>query len=113
MGDTAPTEISELAKYVKERAGGDIGDEFQAVSIETTFSGLTMRKMAEQAGMTEVYNHIYQSASGVVHGEWWAIEDYAMQRCMNPLHLMHNIPSLDPGYPIEPRYPRLLAAQLD
>jgi len=35
------------------------------------------------------YNKIYQPASGVTHGEWWAIEDNVMERCMNPLHRFH------------------------
>lgn len=45
--------------------------------------------------MLDEYRHIYQSASGIVHGEWWAIEDYSMQRCQNPLHLFHHLPSLE------------------
>jgi Family of unknown function (DUF5677) len=113
LGDATSTDLRELAKRVKERAGGDLGEEFQDVSVETTFSGISMRQMAVEAGMLDVYNFIYQSASGVVHGEWWAIEDYAMQRCVNPLHLVHNIPSFEDEYPTEPQCPRLLVAQLE
>ena len=60
-----------------------IGEEFQDVSLEATFSGISMRQMADEAAMLDVYNLVYQPTSGVVHGEWWAIEDYAMQRCAN------------------------------
>jgi hypothetical protein len=51
--------------------------------------------MAEEVGMLDEYGHVYQSASGITHGEWWAIEDYALQRCQNPLHLFHRLPSLE------------------
>lgn len=31
----------------------------------------------------------------MTHGEWWTIEDSAMQRCLNPLHKFHLIPSFN------------------
>jgi hypothetical protein len=33
-------------------------------------------------------------ASGVAHSEWWSIQDYAMEQCLNVLHGGHLIPSL-------------------
>jgi len=112
-GEAVPIDVRELAERLKKKAGGDLGEAFQEVSVDTTFSGLTMRKMAEEAGLMDVYRYLYQPTSGVTHGEWWAIEDYAMQRCVNPLHMVHHIPSFQPEFPIEPMYSRLLVAQLD
>ena len=95
LGDQAPDMFKAYAESLEQKTGGDRGDQFQAVSLDSTFSGLTVRQMAEQVGMLDEYRHVYQSASGITHGEWWAIEDYAMQRCQNPLHLFHRLPSLE------------------
>ena len=40
------------------------------------------------------HRQVYQMASGVTHSEWWSIESDAMERCQNPLHRGHLIPSL-------------------
>lgn len=95
LGDGAPDMLKAYAESLEQKTGGDWGDQFQAVSLDSTFSGLTVRQMAEQVGMLDEYRHVYQSASGISHGEWWAIQDYAMQRCQNPLHLFHHLPSLE------------------
>jgi hypothetical protein len=113
MGDDVPSDIRELAQRLKEKAGGDVGDAFQEVSVDSTFSGISLRQMAEEAEMLDVYRHVYQPASGVAHDEWWAIEEYAMQRCMNPLHLVHHIPSFEAEFPVTPEFAHLLVAQLD
>ena len=63
------------------------------MSIDTTFvKGMTLRAMANEAGLDDLYRYIFQPSTGVVHGEWWAIEDYAMERCWNPLHRLHWVP---------------------
>lgn len=95
LGDEAPEMFKAYAESLEQKTGGDWGDQFQAVSLDSTFSGLTVRQMAEEVGMLDEYRHVYQSASGITHGEWWAIEDYALQRCQNPLHLFHRLPSLE------------------
>jgi hypothetical protein len=69
--------------------------------------------MALAVNLGDEYRHIYQPASSIAHGEWWTIEDYAMQRCMNPLHLFHRIPSLIPEFPVTPAFAELLADRLD
>jgi hypothetical protein len=103
-----PAELAEAAKRLDEKVGGDWGLGFQDVSVESTFSGLSLRQMAAAADLDDTYRYVYQPASGVTHGEWWALEDYVMQRCMNPLHLLHRIPSFDPESPITPQFGPLL-----
>ncbi len=104
-----PELLTEAIRHVEKGLGGDWGQEFQEVNLEPTFSGLTVRQMAADSDLEDEYRHIYQSASGASHGEWWAIEDYAMQRCMNPLHLFHRIPSFDPEFPPTVDFAHLLS----
>ena len=59
--------------------------------------------MAQETGREDLYRHVYQLASGVNHGEWWAVQDYDMQRCMNPLHRFHWVPSMEPVGGNEPK----------
>jgi hypothetical protein len=90
----APEILTRLIGSLDDKVGGMTG-EFTDVSIEGSFSGKSMRRMAEEVGRLGEWRHLYQPASGVIHGEWWAIEDYAMERCMNPLHRFHALPSRD------------------
>jgi hypothetical protein len=74
--------------------GGEWSEQFQEVSVDSTFAGVSVRQMAEEADLLDEYRHAYQPASGISHGEWWAVEDYAMQRCASPLHFFHQVPAL-------------------
>ena len=70
--------------------------------------------MAEEVGELDSYTHLFQISSGVTDGEWWSIEDYALQRCVNPLHRFHLVPSFnlyDPQW--DPRFPDLLLGHLE
>jgi hypothetical protein len=107
-----PKLIDDWAEHLDRKTGGDWGEQFQAVNLDSTFSGVSVRQMAEEAGLSDLYRHLYQPNSGIAHGEWWALEDYAMQRCANPLHLFHRIPSLDPEFPTTTELPRILINQL-
>jgi hypothetical protein len=107
-----PTYVVEAAKRLGTKIGDDGGLDFQEVSVESTFSGLSLRQMAAEAGLDDTYRHVYQPASGATHGEWWALEDYAMQRCLNPLHLFHRIPSFEGEFPVTPAFGPLLVHKL-
>ena len=56
--------------------------------------GKSIRVMADESGLLDLYRQAYQMASGVAHSEWWSVETHAMERCMNVLHGGHLIPSL-------------------
>ncbi len=56
--------------------------------------GKSIRSMAEECGLLDLYRHAYSLASGVAHSEWWSVETHAMERCQNILHRGHFIPSL-------------------
>lgn len=93
------------------KAGGDMGDAFQTVDLSATFAGITLREMAETVGERAGYASVFAATSGILHGEWWTLEDYAMQRCANPLHRFHFVPSLESPLPDE-EFPELLLAHL-
>lgn len=106
--------LSSLIDEVGRRAGGEWAQELQEVNVESTFSGRSLRDMAHEVGERDLYNHLFQQASGVAHGEWWALEDYAMQRCLNPLHRFHWVPEFRWGSPTpDPRFPELLLTILE
>lgn len=80
---------------LEARTGGEWSEQFQDVSTESTFAGVALRTMAEQSDLLDLYRHVFQTSSGVMHGEWWAIEDYELTRCVEPLHRFHLVPSVD------------------
>ena len=112
-------ESPEVAEHLAENmerleggTGGEHGEAFQEVSLDATFSGKTVRQMAHEAGVEDLYRFVYQTASGVTHGEWWAIDDYCMQRCFNPLHRFHSIPSSEANAPATLDFGRYLISRL-
>lgn len=73
--------------------GGSI--DLRAVDTRDTFAnGKSVRKMAEEVGLLDFYRQTYTIFSGVTHSEWWSVEEYAMEPCINPLHGGHLVPSL-------------------
>ncbi|MEZ5246306.1 MAG: DUF5677 domain-containing protein [Acidimicrobiales bacterium] len=91
--EEAPPDLQTLIETIERQTGGDHGAMFQTVSVEATFSGKNLRAMAAEVGLADEYRAVYQRESGVTHAEWWALEDYAMQRCLNPLHRFHWLPT--------------------
>lgn len=66
----------------------------RVVDTGDSFAGKSIRAMAEECGLLDLYRHAYYIASGVTHSEWWSVETHAMERCLNPLHRFHLIASL-------------------
>jgi Family of unknown function (DUF5677) len=56
-----------------------------------SWSGITTRKMAEEAGCLDFYNYVYQPFSATVHSSWQHIETKNMLYCMNPAHRDHKL----------------------
>jgi hypothetical protein len=59
-----------------------------------SWSGLTVREMANQAGCLDFYNYVYQPWSGVAHSQWQHVGRYNVEQCGNPLHLNHLTPAV-------------------
>jgi hypothetical protein len=69
--------------------------DYRIVDTRDTFAeGKSLRAMAEECGLINLYRHSYYMSSGVTHSEWWSVETHCMERCMNVLHCGHLIPSL-------------------
>lgn len=94
--DEPPEELVRAMSLMDSKLKVAGGEEFINVSVAANFAGVTLREMAEQVNRRDLYRHLYQGASSYSHGEWWTVEDDAMQRCLNPLHRFHLIPSHDP-----------------
>ncbi len=88
----APDVWDEVLEQLDEEANAEIGVEFQDISLEGTFSGIDLRKMAIAAGAEVDYRLAYGPMSGVAHSEWPMLTRYAMEGCMNPLHRFHWLP---------------------
>lgn len=76
-----------------------------------SWSGLSTRKMADEAGCIDFYNYVYTPFSSCVHSTWNHIAKYNLRPCNNPLHRYHSIPAIVEA-PIDPHYLHLAARYL-
>lgn len=90
-----PEDLKRTLLHMTRKLQGDRGEDFIEVNTDSNFSGKSTRLMAEEVDLAEFYRHVFQSSSGVVHNEWQTLEDSVMQRCLNPLHRFHQIPSME------------------
>lgn len=86
-----PSDIDSYIEHLDALVNQDIWEEFQEISIEGNFAGVDTRRMADQVGMLTEYRLVFAPASASVHGEWTALDKYALAVCKNPLHRMHRI----------------------
>jgi len=91
-------EHDDLPKHVDVRtleqlANEDMWQEFVSIDVGQ-WADLTVRKMADEAGVKDVYDAYYVWPSGFVHGHWGAVRDSVFDICTNPLHRFHRIPRL-------------------
>jgi hypothetical protein len=99
--------MDELPEEVKQPDFKEAVEEFKRLShndeildhrvVDTRDSfadGKSIRAMAKECGLFDLYRQAYYMASGVAHSEWWSVETHAMERCLNILHGGHLIPSL-------------------
>ncbi|MFP5070508.1 DUF5677 domain-containing protein [Pseudonocardia nantongensis] len=67
----------------------------RVVDTRDSFAGgKSVREMAKENGLLDLYRRAYSIASGISHSEWWSVETHCMERCYNILHRGHLIPSL-------------------
>jgi hypothetical protein len=52
-----------------------------------------LRIMCDEAGLKEIYDQFYNWTSGFIHGNWLAIRESVYERCFNPLHRLHRLPT--------------------
>ncbi len=73
--------------------------EFEDIELGN-WAGSNLRKMAEDAGVKDVYDKFYDWSSGYVHAQWASTRSTVYINCLNPLHRFHLVPS--PGTPAMP-----------
>jgi hypothetical protein len=89
-----PREILErLLPKLREQANRDVGEDFQDISTASTFAGdKTLLEMAREVGLEDMYHSVMIPASSALHGDWAALEDFILDRCVHALHDHHAIP---------------------
>lgn len=88
-------DFEEAIKDLETLRHNDEVIDHRVVDTRDSFAeGKSIRAMAEECGLLDLYRQAYQMASGVAHSEWWSIEAHAMERCLNVLHGGHLVPSL-------------------
>lgn len=73
-----------------------------------SWSDISVREMADQAGIIDFYNHCYTPFSGAAHSMWHHISRFNLTFCAQPLHRYHRVP-ITPELPIAPDYAILAA----
>jgi hypothetical protein len=92
-----PEPLRKFAEDLDAEVNADTWEEFQEISVDKTFSSVTIRQMAIDVGLKREYDFAYAPASGEAHGDWIALDRSALVRCRNPLHMWHRIPNTDYG----------------
>lgn len=76
-----------------------------------SWSGLSTRAMAEEAGRLDFYNYVYSPFSACTHSMWQHLARYNLHDCGNPLHRFHRMAVLREA-PLDPDYLYLAAKYL-
>jgi len=76
-----------------------------------SWSGISTRAMAEEAGCLDFYNYVYAPFSACSHSMWQHIARYNLKDCRNPLHRLHWVPAVREA-PLDPDYLYLAAKYL-
>ncbi|MGH8893236.1 MAG: DUF5677 domain-containing protein [Actinomycetes bacterium] len=104
IAEEVPTEwlidgATEAIDKIRDASHNDDILDFVVVDTRSTFAeGMSLREMADEAGLLDLYRQTYQLQSGIAHSEWWSVEIHAMEQCLNILHRGHLIPNLALSY---------------
>lgn len=59
------------------------------------WASVNLRKMSEEVGLKDLYDKYYNYTSGYMHSNWGAVRESVYQKCVNPLHRFHRLPTYD------------------
>lgn len=92
-----PREILErLLPKLKAQVNRDVAEDFQDISTASTFADdKSLFDMAREVGLEDMYHSVMIPASSALHGDWAALEDLILDRCVHALHDHHSIPRAD------------------
>jgi len=80
-----------LHKRLEAEVNQDVMEEFIKIDVGASFSGKTIRQMAKEADLAELYTLSYQPLSTEAHGEWGSLIAIDLRHCGNPLHRYHRL----------------------
>lgn len=63
--------------------------------------------MAREVGLEDMYHSVMIPASSALHGDWAALEDLVLDRCVHALHDHHAIPRADHAEESSEQFPYL------
>lgn len=110
--DDPPEGMRKYVDQLNSAVNDEISEEFQDISIDKSFAGKSMRDMAIEAGLKRDYDLLYSPASAAFHGEWTALDRYALERCGNPLHLWHRVPRRQGAFLLGPHLAEFLIGEV-
>jgi len=64
------------------------------VDVGVSWSGLSLRDMAQEVALIDYYNLYYSLLNAAVHSNWHFIGKHNVERCENVLHRRHFLPSV-------------------
>jgi len=82
------------------------------VNVGNWTEGPTVRDMAIECNLEDLYKLAYTPFSSVTHNTWQHISAYNLKTCTNPLHKFHKIPEIA-QVPLDPDYVYRSAIYLD
>ncbi|MCC6934702.1 MAG: hypothetical protein IT406_03405 [Candidatus Yanofskybacteria bacterium] len=85
-----PTAVNE--EMMREIANEDVWQEFLSINIGH-WDSTDLRKMSEEVGLKDVYDQYYNWTSGYIHANWAAMRESVYEKCLNPLHRLHRLPT--------------------
>jgi hypothetical protein len=81
--------LEEIHKRLEAEVNLEHLEEFQNIDLGGTFSGKSLRDMAIEANLKDLYVLNFQPYSTEVHGEWGSLIGSDLEPCGNPLHKHH------------------------
>lgn len=86
MRRTMEEELKSMERWVDSQRYGCY------VNVNLSKWAENQRKMADEVGEIDFYNHCYTPYSAGVHSMWHHVGSYNLRQCTNPLHKFHKLP---------------------
>jgi hypothetical protein len=77
---------------LRNLANEDVWQEFLTINLGH-WEKTNLRKLSEDAGVKDSYDHFYSWTSTFTHAHWGAVRSTVFDNCGNPLHRVHRIPA--------------------
>jgi len=102
LGNEAPKELTDMLSHTESWINSQRFTFLTSVNLGS-WSGQSVRKMAEEAGCLDFYDMVYTLFSACSHSMWYHVAVYNLEPCSCALHQMHQVPTagdaaIDPHY---------------